>query len=67
MNETYDDLDKMLTVSDIQKHLRMSRKKAYQLVSLDGFPKLTIGRGYLIPRKEYEKWIKENLKHKILL
>lgn len=27
MNETYDDLDKMLTVSDIQKHLRMSRKK----------------------------------------
>lgn len=33
MNVAYDELDKMLTVSDIQKHLRMSRKKAYQLVS----------------------------------
>lgn len=27
MNVAYDELDKMLTVSDIQKHLRMSRKK----------------------------------------
>lgn len=67
MNTTDKELDKMLTVTDIRNHLGISRKKAYQLVSLDGFPKLTIGRGYFIPQKEYEKWIKENLKHKILL
>lgn len=49
MNTTDKELDKMLTVTDIRNHLGISRKKAYQLVSLDGFPKLTIGRGYFIP------------------
>jgi len=61
------ELDKMLKVSDIQKHLGIGRRKAYQLVSLEGFPKITIGRGYFIPEKEYKKWIKENLKHEVIL
>ncbi len=60
-------LDKMLKVSDIQKHLRISRKKAYSLVSLKGFPKIQIGRNFYIPEEKYKKWIDENLKHTIIL
>lgn len=61
------DLDKMLKVSDIQKHLGISRKKAYSLVSLKGFPKIQIGRNFYIPEEQYKKWIDENLKHTIIL
>ena len=61
------ELEKMLKVTDIQKHLGISRKKAYELVSLKGFPKITIGRGYFIPEDQYKKWINENVKHTIIL
>lgn len=57
----------MLKVKDIQEHLGISRKKAYDLVTMKGFPKITIGRGYYIPEDQYKKWINENVKHKILL
>lgn len=61
------ELERMLKVADIQKHLGISRKKAYELVLLKGFPKITIGRGYFIPEDQYKKWINENVKNKIIL
>jgi len=60
-------MEKMLKVKDIQEHLGISRRKAYALVSLKGFPKLQIGRGFFIPEEKYKQWIEENLKHTIFL
>ena len=57
----------MLTVKDIIKHLHISEKKAYKLIQYKGFPKITIGHRYFIPKNQYLKWIDENTKGKIIL
>ncbi len=59
--------ENMLTINDIQKHLIVSHTKAYKIVKLKGFPKITRGHRYYIPKEKYEKWIEENLKHTIIL
>ena len=59
--------ENMLTIKDIQTHLNISQRKAYSLVRSKGFPKITIGHRYFIPKESYEKYIAENLKHKIIL
>lgn len=62
-----DDLDEMLTVQDIEKHLKLGRNKVYQLVQLSSFPKIKIGNSYRIPKKKYEEWLNKNLKKEIFL
>lgn len=51
--------EEILKVSDIAKILRCSTKKAYRIVGQPDFPKITIGRGYYIPRLAFENWIKK--------
>lgn len=43
---------------DIIRFIFMKRKrvKTYQLTSSHGFPKIKIGRQYLIPEEEFNKW-----------
>ena len=62
MNENINTLPEMLTVSDIMKHLKIGKNKAYKLIQVGSFPKIQIGNTYRIPKKEYEQWIKTNLK-----
>jgi excisionase family DNA binding protein len=61
------ELDTMLKVADIQKHLGLSKNKVYLLIQSKSFPKITIGHRYFIPKKQYEKWIEENVKHTVFL
>ncbi|MCI9080054.1 MAG: helix-turn-helix domain-containing protein [Lachnospiraceae bacterium] len=49
----------ILKVVDIADILGCSTKKAYMIVRQDDFPKITIGRGYYIPRPAFESWIKK--------
>lgn len=60
-------MDRMLKVKDIQKNLGVSKDKAYTIIRTKGFPKIKIGRRYYIPEKEYEKWLKEHLRRKVIL
>lgn len=60
-------MEEILKVSDIQKHLGISKTRAYELVRLKGFPKIKIGHRYYIPKDSYKKWIKDNLKSSIIL
>lgn len=60
-------MDKILKVSDIQKHLGISKNRAYELIKMKTFPKIQIGHRYYIPEDEYNKWISNNIKNKILL
>lgn len=44
-------LPKMLTVKDIAEHLNVGHNKAYAIVRLRGFPKVKIGRSYMLKGK----------------
>jgi hypothetical protein len=60
-------MEKMLKVVDVQKHLGLSKNKAYALIQSKGFPKIIIGHRYFIPADQYEKYLKENINNKIIL
>lgn len=55
------DLEKMLTVSEIAAHLRISKKQAYRIVESKGFPSIRIGRRILIPEEKYKAWIDHHI------
>ena len=61
------DMTEILTVKDVQNHLRISQVRAYELIKTKGFPKITIGHRYYIPKDRYIQWINENVKNKIIL
>ena len=49
-----------LKVPEVAAILGVSRAHAYQLVNSNGFPKLTIGRRFVIPKEALAEWIKTN-------
>ena len=60
-------MDKILKVKDIQNHLGISKTRAYEIIRLKNFPKIKIGHRYYVLETEYEEWLKNNLKNRILL
>lgn len=56
-----------MSVKDIQAELGLSKNSAYKLVKLTGFPKVIIGKKILIPRDEFEKFIKQHIGSQIIL
>mgnify|MGYP004675170777 CR=1 FL=1 len=59
--------EKILRISDVQKHLGISKTRAYELVKLRSFPKIQIGHRYYIPESAYMKWLEDFTKRKITL
>lgn len=59
-------MNKMLTIRDIQDNLGIGKNNAYRLIQSPNFPKIKIGRKYLIPENEYNSWIQNNLNKKFL-
>lgn len=51
----------MLTVKDLQKILKLSRTKTYQIVNQPDFPKIRIGREIRIPEKELKLFLERHL------
>lgn len=58
---------KILTVKDIQEHLKLSRTMVYRLINQDSFPKIKIGNTYRIPEDKYLKWIEQHTRKNIIL
>lgn len=50
----------LYTVEDIQRIFSLGRTKAYQLVSMRGFPAIRLNRKIYIPKEKLEDWIKKN-------
>lgn len=50
----------MLTVKEISEALGIGINQTYKLVKRDDFPKIKIGQKYLVPKLEFEGWIKDN-------
>lgn len=51
----------LLTITEMQKELKISKNMAYKLTKLKGFPTIQIGKRIFISKDGLEKWIKENL------
>ena len=54
----------MISVSEMQSRLGVSRPMAYQLVNKENFPAIRIGRKILIPIKQLDRWIDEQVADK---
>ena len=54
------------TIKDIQRILGIGKNNAYKLLQLPSFPFIKIGKRYLIPKDDFEKWIKGSLYKKLL-
>lgn len=49
------------TVQDIINILHLSQRTTYKLVHKPDFPKIRIGNRYLIPKKDFERWVSSNM------
>lgn len=50
---------KVLTVIELAKLLNIGKNSAYNLVHQDGFPKIKIGKKFLIPIKSLNEWLEK--------
>ena len=62
-----DDMEKLLTIKDVQEHLQLGRNRVYQLIKIDSFPKIKIGNTYRIPKREYLEWVHNNIGKTVFL
>lgn len=53
--------DMFLTVPEVARILRMSDGNVYTMVKQNRIPNVKIGRRYVIPRKQFDKWLSGNL------
>ena len=58
---------RMLTALEVKEVLGFGINKTYQLINSQGFPKIKIGRQYLIPENEFNKWIEKYCYKKYIL
>jgi len=49
-----------ISVSELANLLGLSRPKAYEMISIKGFPALQIGRRIVIPVRQLSKWLEDN-------
>ena len=47
-----DDMEKLLTIKDVQEHLQLGRNRVYQLIKIESFSKIKMGNTYRIPKRE---------------
>lgn len=50
-----------LTVKDLQDYLGFGKNKIYTLVNQNDFPKIRIGKNFLIPREELDIYLKRKI------
>ncbi len=54
-------MDKLaITVKEMAGLLGLSEPKAYELVHIEGFPMIQLGRKIIIPVSALERWLEEN-------
>lgn len=55
--KNYSELPLTLTVDQVAGVLGIGRVQAYNLVHMEGFPKLKIGKRLVIPRQAFINWM----------
>lgn len=49
------------TVEEIQKNMKISRTKSYELVNSAVFPVIKIGKAIRIPAKPFHEWLEKEM------
>ena len=62
-----DDMEKLLTIKDVQEHLQLGRNRVYQLIKIESFSKIKIGNTYRIQKREYLEWVQNNIGKTVFL
>lgn len=52
----------LLTADEVAEVLRCSRRFVYRLMERSDFPKIKIGRRYLVPTDELDRWVHAHVK-----
>lgn len=52
-------MTKLLTPKEVSVILRMGRNKTLAVIKDKYFPKIKVGRSYLVPEDKLEEWIEE--------
>lgn len=55
----------ILTINDIQKYLKISRSKAYDLIKSPDFPIIRIGKCIRVNENELDNWLHNYKKNDI--
>ncbi len=50
-----------MNVDELKDYLHIGINKAYELVNQDDFPKVKIGRTFLIPKAKVNEWVNRNM------
>ena len=54
--------DKMLTKKEVMEYFRIKNDRTFNnLIEEQNLPYIKIGRNYLIPSDELQKWVKRNM------
>jgi len=59
--KTYDELPLFLNSEIVSNLLGISISSAYELMHEKGFPSVRIGSRLIVPKEEFQKWVKEKL------
>ena len=54
---SFDNLPLIMTVSDVQCALRVSKQNAYQIMATEHFPKMKIGKRVLVEKDAFKNWL----------
>ncbi len=57
--KTYDELPLFLNAKMVAQLLGVSPSSAYELMHEKGFPSLRIGNRLVVPKAEFQSWVKE--------
>lgn len=53
------------TIKELQDYLRIGRNKTYKLVNQNDFPKIQVGKSFIIPKEDLQKYLQRKLYKKI--
>lgn len=59
--KTYDELPLFLNSEIVSNLLGISISSAYELMHEKEFPSVRIGNRLIVPKEEFQKWVKEKL------
>ena len=60
MYQNYESLPPVMNADQVAATLGISRAGAYQLLHMESFPTLRIGKRMLVPKDKFLRWIDEN-------
>ena len=58
--------DKLLTIKDLQEIFHCGQRQTYELIHINGFPAMKIGRKYLTSAKALALWLEKNTGKEII-